>query len=58
MNAIERSRGLRRERMLNSARFHDGRFHNTEAGVKVDRAHSKLSTTSEYLFGGSTDRRP
>lgn len=54
--------GLRRERKLQSARFHDDRFHNpahdqTESPLaKVKR--SGWSTVGEYFFGDAVKRPP
>jgi L-ascorbate metabolism protein UlaG (beta-lactamase superfamily) len=51
--------------MLQSPRYHDGRFHNAEPGKLMDspramleRRSSFLSTTSEYLFSRAMKRPP
>ncbi len=52
--------GQRRERILASPRFRDGRFHNSvarEDGAPM-RKGTFLSTTYEYLFGGAMKRPP
>jgi L-ascorbate metabolism protein UlaG (beta-lactamase superfamily) len=44
--------------MFNSARFHDGRFHNTaKIESPMRKGASTLATTSEFFFGGAA-RRP
>lgn len=52
--------GLRRERMFQSPRFADGRFHNTPGlDGSGHKSGSMLSASSEYFFGNrSVARRP
>lgn len=51
--------GLRRERIFNSPRFANGRFHNSPGLEEIPKAGSMLSTTSEYFFGSrGVMRRP
>jgi L-ascorbate metabolism protein UlaG (beta-lactamase superfamily) len=52
-------RGLRRERVLASPRFHDGRFENTDPVATPMKPGQMWSTTGEYFFGGKgIERRP
>ncbi len=53
-----RPQGLRRERILASPRFQDGRFENTEPVRSPMRRGQALSTMGEYFFGPSVERRP
>jgi L-ascorbate metabolism protein UlaG (beta-lactamase superfamily) len=55
-----KARRLRRERTLQSPRFHNDRFHNsepTESPIKKAK-RSGLSTTSEYFFSEALKRPP
>ena len=51
--------GLRRERVLASPRFRDGRFQNTDPLASPMKPGQMWSTTGEYFFGGhGVERRP
>jgi L-ascorbate metabolism protein UlaG (beta-lactamase superfamily) len=51
--------GLRRERVISSPRFHDGRFENTDPVASPMKHGQMWSTTGEYFFGGrGVERRP
>jgi L-ascorbate metabolism protein UlaG (beta-lactamase superfamily) len=52
-------RGLRRERIVSSPRFHDGRFENTAPVASALKPGQMWSTSGEYFFGGrGVERRP
>jgi L-ascorbate metabolism protein UlaG (beta-lactamase superfamily) len=52
-------RGLRRERVVSSPRFHDGRFENTAPVASALKPGQMWSTSGEYFFGGrGVERRP
>jgi L-ascorbate metabolism protein UlaG (beta-lactamase superfamily) len=51
--------GLRRERIVSSPRFRDGRFENTKPVASPMRRGQAWSTMREYLFGApEVERRP
>jgi L-ascorbate metabolism protein UlaG (beta-lactamase superfamily) len=51
--------GLRRERVMASSRFRDGRFENTDPVASPMNHGPMWSITGEYLFGGrGIERRP
>ena len=51
--------GLRRERVVSSPRFHDGRFENTDPVALSMKPGQMWSTTGEFFFGGrGIERRP
>lgn len=52
-------KSLRHERVTSSANWKDGVFFNNDPRLTLPaRSQSMLSTTSEYFFGGSKNRRP
>jgi L-ascorbate metabolism protein UlaG (beta-lactamase superfamily) len=52
------ARGLRRERVLASARFRDGRFHNTAPVGPGLKPGAGFSTIGEFFFGGQRRKPP
>jgi L-ascorbate metabolism protein UlaG (beta-lactamase superfamily) len=57
---LTESAGLRRERTLQCARFHSGRFHNNPAVTTrpLVQPRGMVSVSSEFFFGGAARRPP
>jgi len=55
---LAKANGLRRERVIASPHFRDGRFENTDPVVAPMKRGQAWSTTREYLFAKGVERRP